>query len=163
LGLFQFGLLLAIEKPMQRFLASLRAWTCTVIISSMIMTVYLWHMTVLLVVLAASYFADGFGLSVTIGSAEWWMTRPLWLALLALLLIPVSLLLSPLERVARPKDAPVLAAWRLVGGAMMAGTGITLATLMGLDGNILSLTNTGVIALMLGGALVCGVSLKVSH
>jgi hypothetical protein len=34
---------------------------------------------------------------------------------------------------------------------------------MGLDGNILSPTNTGVIALMLGGALVCGVSLKVSH
>ena len=148
---------------MQRFLTSLRAWTCTVIINTMIMTVYLWHMTVLLLVLGASYFAGGFGLGVTIGSAEWWLTRPLWLALLAVLLIAVSLLLSPLERVARHKDAPVPAAWRLVGGAMMAGTGITLATLMGLDGNILSPTNTGVIALMLGGALVCGVSLKVSH
>jgi peptidoglycan/LPS O-acetylase OafA/YrhL len=163
LGFFQFGLLLAIEKPMQRFLTSLRAWTCTVIINTMIMTVYLWHMTVLLLVLGASYFAGGFGLGVPIGSAEWWLTRPLWLALLAVLLIPVSLLLSPLERVARHKDAPLPAAWRLVAGAMMAGTGITLATLMGLDGNILSPTNTGVIALMLGGALVCGVSLKVSH
>ena len=161
LGLFQFGLLLAIEKPMQRFLAGLRVWTCTVIINTMIMTVYLWHMTVLLLVFGVSYFAGGFGLGVTVGSAEWWLTRPLWLALLAVLLMPVSLLLSPLERVARPKDAPVPAAWRLVAGALMAGAGITLATLMGLDGNILSPTNTGVIGLVLGGAWVCGVSLKV--
>jgi len=31
---------------------------------------------------------------------------------------------------------------------------------MGFDGNLMSLENTGIIALMLGGAWVCGISLR---
>ena len=162
LGLFQFGLLLAIEKPMQRVLSGLRVWTCTVIINTMIMTIYLWHMTILLAVFALSYFSGGPGLSMEPGLAEWWWTRPIWLVVLASLLMPVALVLSPLERVSRPKDAPVPAAWRLVGGAIMAGLGITLATLFGFDGNLFSLTSTGTIALVFGGAALCGLSVKFS-
>jgi peptidoglycan/LPS O-acetylase OafA/YrhL len=162
LGLFQFGLLMSLEAPMQRILAGLKTWTCTVIVNTMIMTIYLWHMTILLIVLAVSYYTGGFGLTIEPGTAAWWSTRPLWLAVLAVLLVPVALLLSPLERVARPKDAPLLSSWRLVGGAIMAGLGITLATLLGFDGNIFSLTNTGVIALVLGGAWICGLSVNFS-
>jgi peptidoglycan/LPS O-acetylase OafA/YrhL len=162
LGLFQFGLLMSLEAPMQRILAGLKTWTCTVIVNTMIMTIYLWHMTILLIVLAVSYYTGGFGLTIEPGTAEWWSSRPLWLAVLAVLLVPVALLLSPLERVARPKDAPLLSSWRLVGGAIMAGLGITLATLLGFDGNIFSLTNTGVIALVLGGAWICGLSVNFS-
>jgi hypothetical protein len=162
LGVFQFGILLSIEPPMQRMLAGLKTWTCTVIINTMIMTIYLWHMTILLIVLAVSYFIGGFGLTMEPGTVDWWSTRPVWLALLAILLIPVALLLSPLERVARPKDAPVLSSLRLVGGAIMAGLGITLATLLGFDGNLFSITSTGVIALVLMGAWVCGLSLNFS-
>lgn len=160
LGLFLFGLLLSMEAPMQRMLAGLKVWTCTVIVNTMIMTIYLWHMTILLIVLALSYYSDGFGLTMEPGSTQWWSTRPVWLVVLAVILIPVALALSPLERVARPKDAPLLSSWRLVGGAIMAGLGITLATLLGFDGNPLSPTNTGVIALVLGGAWVCGLSPK---
>lgn len=162
LGLFQFGLLLALEKPMQRLLAGLRLWTCTVIVNTMIMTIYLWHMTILLGVLAASYFTGGFGLTMEPGSSQWWWTRPIWLLLLAALLIPLALVLSPLERLARPQGAPVPPPSRLVGGAIMAGLGITLATLLGFDGNLLSPTNTGVIALVLAGAWTCGVAVKLS-
>lgn len=160
LGLFQFGLLLSLEAPMQKALAGLRPWTCTVIVNTMIMTIYLWHMTVLLIVLAASYYSGGLGLNVEPGSAQWWSTRPVWIALLAVLLVPVALALAPLERVARPQDAPLLPTWRLVGGAVMAGLGITLATLLGFDGNLFSPTNTGVIALVLGGAWICGLSVS---
>jgi hypothetical protein len=41
----------------------------------------------------------------------------------------------------------------------MAGLGISLATLLGFDGELLSLTNTGSLALVLAGAWICGVSL----
>ena len=41
LGVFQFGLLLALEDPARKALAGLRLWTATVLINSMIMTVYL--------------------------------------------------------------------------------------------------------------------------
>lgn len=160
LGLFQFGLLLAIEKPMQRLLSGVNAWTMTVLINTMIMTIYLWHMTVLLAVLVVSYMAGGAGLTMEPGSAPWWWSRPVWLALLTVLLIPLALLLSPLERVSRDKNAGTPSAGRLVGGALMAGLGITLATLLGFDGNVFSLTNSGVVLLVIGGAWVCGISLR---
>jgi peptidoglycan/LPS O-acetylase OafA/YrhL len=162
LGLAQFGLLLALEKPAQRFLSRQRAWTSTVIVNTMIMTIYLWHMTVLLLVLAGSHLSGGIGLALQPGSAAWWWSRPLWLALLACLLVPLALLLSPLERVSRPAGAPVLPTWRLVGGAMMAGFGITLATLNGFDGSLLSWVSSGAIALVLGGAWVSGVPVRLS-
>ena len=162
LGLFQFGLLLSLEKPMQRLLSGLRIWTLTVIVNTMIMTIYLWHMTILLVVFACAYLSGGIGLTLEPGLAEWWWTRPLWLAILAILLVPVALVLSPLERIARPAQAPVPAAWRLVAGAMMAGLGIALATLLGFDGQLFSVTSTGTLALVLVGALTCGLGLRFS-
>lgn len=161
LGLFQFGLLMAIEKPMQRLLAGLKTWTCTVIINTMIMTIYLWHMTVLLLVMAVAYLIGGFGLMIEPGSGEWWATRPAWMIIMAALLIPVALVLSPLERVARSKDKPVPPAWRLVSGAILAGSGITLATLFGFDGELFSLSNAGIVA-VIGGALLCGLSVRPS-
>lgn len=160
LGIFQFGLLLALEKPAQRFLSSLAVWTSTVIVNSMIMTIYLWHMTVLLAVLCAAYFSGGFGLEMEPGSSHWWWTRPIWLVGLAILLVPVALILSPLERVNRAKDSVTPAAWRLVLGAMMVGLGISLATLLGFSGNVLSLASSGSIALLLIGAGICGVTIR---
>lgn len=160
LGLFQFGLLLTIEKPMQRFLSRAAPWTMTIIINTMIMTVYLWHMTVLIFLVAVLYFAGGMGLEIEVGTSDWWTSRPLWLAVLLTLLIPVALVLSPLERISAPKDTPVPARWRLILGALMSGTGITLATLLGFNGDLLSLTSTGAVALMIGGGLVCGLTLS---
>jgi len=145
---------------MQRILAGLRVWTCTVIINTMIMTIYLWHMTVLLLVLAGAWVADGFGMGMAPGSAQWWWTRPIWLGLLTVLLIPCALMLSPLERAGAPQHSPVPSAPRLVMGATMAGLGISLATLLGFDGQLFSLTNSGTLALVLAGAWVCGISLR---
>lgn len=158
LGLFQFGLLMAFEKPMQRFLNRETPWTATIIINTMIMTVYLWHMTVLLILLAASYFAGGFGLGMEVGSSLWWWTRPIWLLVLFIVLMPVALALSPLERIAQPAGAATPSASRLILGAIMSGAGITLASLLGFNGDLFSLTSTGAVCLMLGGGLVCGLS-----
>jgi len=160
LGVFQFGLLLAIEKPMQRLLSRARVWTCTVIINTMIMTVYLWHMTILVIVLGLSYVTGGIGLTLEPGSANWWWSRPLWLSFLLLLLLPVALLLSPLERRARPKEAPVPGPARLIAGAMAAGLGIALLTVMGFDGNPMSGFHIGALALVVAGAAICGLSIK---
>lgn len=162
LGVCQFGLLLAIEKPMQRLLDRAAVWTATVIVNTMIMTVYLWHMTVLVLVLGLSYVSGGIGLAVAPGSAGWWWSRPLWIGVLLLLLLPVALLLSPLERRARRKDAPVPQAARLVGGAIAAGLGIALLTLMGFDGNPVSGFHLGALGLVVAGGAVCGLTVR-SH
>ena len=124
LGVFQFGLLLAIEAPMRRMLSGIRVWAATVLVNSMIMTLYLWHITVMVVVVSLAYLADGFGLGIEPGSLEWWYTRPIWIAVLYALLLPITLLLSPLERRARAADAPVPAAARQVGGALLICLGV---------------------------------------
>ena len=97
LGIFQFGLLLALESPMRRALNGLRLWTATVLINSMIMTVYLWHITVMVVFVALLYLAGGPGLGFEPGTSDWWMTRPVWIGVLLVLLVPIALLLSPLS------------------------------------------------------------------
>ncbi|HZW44426.1 MAG TPA: hypothetical protein VFF32_08575 [Dermatophilaceae bacterium] len=66
------------------------------------MTVYLWHLSVLV-----SAFLALFGLGIdppVAGSGLWWLTRPFWLLGLALVLSVVATLLAPLER-GRPAAA----------------------------------------------------------
>ncbi len=134
LGVFQFGLLLALENPMRRLMSGLRLWTATVLINSMIMTVYLWHITVMVLFGAALYLSGGFGLGLEPGSPEWWYSRPLWLLVLIVLLTPVALLLSPLERRGRSKDASVPSAPRQIAGAMMICLGVSLLAMFGFGG-----------------------------
>ena len=85
LAIFQFGLLLSIEAPMRRVLDNLRFWTATVLINSMIMTVYLWHITIMVIFVSLLYLADGFGLRLEPGTSEWWLSRPVWIAVLYIL------------------------------------------------------------------------------
>jgi len=134
LGIFQFGLLLALESPMRRALNNLRLWTATVLINSMIMTVYLWHITVMVIFAAILYLAGGIGLGIEPGTSEWWWSRPVWIAVLFVLLLPVALLLSPLERRGRPADAPIPAPVRQIAGAMMICLGVALLAMYGFGG-----------------------------
>jgi peptidoglycan/LPS O-acetylase OafA/YrhL len=131
LAVFQFGLLLAIESPMRRLLSGVRLWAATVLINSMIMTLYLWHITIMVTVVALAYLADGFGLGPEPGKLDWWLSRPLWLAVLYAALLPVTMLLSPLERLGRAADAPVPAAARQITGAVCACLGIAYLALFG--------------------------------
>ncbi|MCY4356014.1 MAG: acyltransferase [Gammaproteobacteria bacterium] len=160
LGMVQFGVLLAIERPMRRLLENPRLWTATVLINSMIMTVYLWHMSILLLLLGASWFAGGIGLGLQPGSIDWWWARIPWVAIPALLLLPAAISLSPLERMPRPTGAPAPPLWRQLPGAALVGLGISLTALFGIDGNPLSPANTGIVALVLGGAWMCGITYR---
>lgn len=131
LGVFQFGLLLSIESPMRRLLSGIRLWAATVLINGMIMTLYLWHVTVLVVIVALAYLAGGFGLGLEPGTTEWWLSRPIWIAILYAVLLPVTFLLAPLERRARAANAPVPSAPRQVGGAILICLGVALLALFG--------------------------------
>ena len=134
LGIFQFGLLLALEEPMRRVLNGLRLWTATVLINSMIMTVYLWHITVMVVFAALLYTAGGIGLEIEPGTSDWWWSRPVWIAVLFILLLPIALLLSPLERRGRPADAPIPAAARQIVGALLICVGVAMLAMYGYGG-----------------------------
>ena len=157
LGVFQFGLLLALEAPMRRRLEGLRLWTATVLVNSMIMTVYLWHITVVVVFVAFLYLAGGFGLGIEPGGLYWWLSRPLWIAVLLLLLLPVALLLSPLERRSRGGDPAPRSPAMQTGGATMVCLGIALLAKFGYGGGPLPYLDIAAFALVVVGARISGV------
>ena len=156
LALFQFGLLLSVEAPMRRFLQGLKVWSLTVLVNSMIMTVYLWHITVMIVFVGLLYVAGGVGLTIEPGSTTWWLSRPVWTLILIALLIPVALLMSPLERRGRPADAPVPSPARQIVGAMALCLGIALLAMYGYGGGPLPRLDLISFGLVVGGAAVSG-------
>jgi peptidoglycan/LPS O-acetylase OafA/YrhL len=156
LAIFQFGLLLSIEAPMRRALNNLRVCTATLLINSMIMSVYLWHITIMVIFVSLLYLVDGFGLRLEPGTAEWFLSRPLWIAVLYILLLPVALLVSPFERRARPADAGVPSAVRQVGGAIMFCLGIALLARYGYGGGPLPRLDAASFALVVIGSGISG-------
>jgi peptidoglycan/LPS O-acetylase OafA/YrhL len=156
LGIAQFGLLLSIEAPMRRVLANVRIWAATVLINSMIMTLYLWHLTVMVILVSLLYLTGGFGLGLEPASQEWWLTRPVWIAVLYACLLPVALLLGPLERRTRPADAPVPSAPRLVAGAVFVCVGVAILAMFGFGSAPLPFLDIGAFLLVVTGAGMSG-------
>ena len=124
LGITQTGLVLAFETLAKRVLARRRAWTATVLVNGMIMTLYLWHMTAMVLALAVAIALGGLGLDLIPNTLAWWLARPLWMAAFALVLAPMVAFWVRFER---PRAAEVTAsARRLVVGASMVCAGLGL-------------------------------------
>jgi len=156
LGVAQFGFLLSLEGPMRRLLAGIHLWTATVLINSMIMTLYLWHITVMVILVSFAFLAGGFGLGIEPASSEWWLTRPVWIAVLYLVLVPVTLVLSSFERRSRPDGSRTPSAGRLVGGAILTCTGVSLLAKFGFGSSPLPFLDIASFALVVLGAGVSG-------
>jgi peptidoglycan/LPS O-acetylase OafA/YrhL len=131
LGCLQGGLFLALQGPLRRWLQRSAPWTATVLVNGMIMTVYLWHMTAMVLFLGLVHALGDPGLGVEPGTREWWITRPIWLGLLAVALLPFALVFSRFER---PKDSGARppAAWRQVAGALLVCAGLAQLALAGI-------------------------------
>ncbi len=156
LALFQFGLLLALENPMRQALTSLRLWTATVLINSMIMSVYLWHITVMVIVVAVLYLIGGPGLGIEPGTTDWWLSRPVWIMVLLILLLPVALLMSPLERRSRSTDSAIPSPLRQIAGATMICLGIALLAKFGYGGGPIPRLDLMSFALVVVGSGISG-------
>src|ERR1700728_2308971 len=94
----QTGLLLAAGPAVSRLLARApRLWQWVTWLNDRVLTVYLWHMTPVVVVAVALY-PTGLLPQPAIGSAGWWALRPAWIAALALVLAPAAIWLARFER-----------------------------------------------------------------
>lgn len=154
LGLFQFGAAMALEVPARRWLANLRTWTAVVAVNASIMSLYLWHLTVMVLLLGTSIHFGGIGLGIEAGTVGWWATRPMWLAVLIALTLPVMGLVSRFERPRRV--ASTARAWRPALGVLGLCAGLGLLARFGIadtDGlNVTALTLT-MIGLVVGGVI----------
>jgi fucose 4-O-acetylase-like acetyltransferase len=150
LGMFQAGLVLLAEPLLTRAMANVRAWTAIVVVGARIMTLYLWHLTAMIIVIGVSLLAGGWGLAADPLSGLWWLTRPLWFLVVA---IPTLGLVAIFGRYEKPETdlRPAPAWWRpvLAVSLICAGLGllaaIGIADEDGLNGLVLSLPVIGVV------------------
>jgi hypothetical protein len=150
LGIFQAGLVLLFEPLLQRLMRRAGLWTFVVAVSAQIMTLYLWHLTAMIVAIGLGLALGGFGFGIEPLTGLWWATRPVWFAVLAVVTAGLMALFSRFERpVPDPRPAPPW--WRPVVAVALvcAGLGflaaIGIADEQGLNGLILSLPVIGVL------------------
>jgi fucose 4-O-acetylase-like acetyltransferase len=133
-AVWQFGAVLGLRPVADRWLARPRVWAAVIAANGMAMTVYLWHLTALVVVAAAGL-ATGWLPQPEAGSAAWWAWRPVWVALLAAALVPLVAAFGRFEarRVVPSADdvptrrAAAAAGLAAAGMAMLARRGFTVA------------------------------------
>lgn len=159
LGAVQVGLVLALEPAGRRMLDRVGAWTATVLMNGMIMTVYLWHLTAFVLVMTIDWLLlGGLGLGPVPGTGEWWNTRPVWIAVYVVALLPMIAVFARHERSFGPiRGGRTVPRLRAVLGvvAICAGLGATAGlTITSPDG--ISGVRWWVIALPLAGAALMG-------
>ena len=150
LGMFQAGFLLALEPVFQRWMSRLRAWTAIVALSAQIMTLYLWHLTAMVIAIGVSLALGGLGLGIEPLTAGWWLSRPIWFAVLAVLTVGLIVLFGRFER-PKTDTRPAPPWWQPVAAVVLACAGLGLlaglgiADADGLNGLVLALPVIGVI------------------
>ena len=153
LAVAQAGFVLAAEAPLRRWLKRAGPWTGTVLLNGMIMTIYLWHSTAMILMITAATALGNLGLDPQPGSVAWWLLRPIWLIAYALALTVLVPLAARFERSNSP--ARVAPAWQQILGAVIACFGLALLANFGLGGTEPALWLQGIaVVLPVAGALL---------
>ena len=157
LAVFHGGLVILLESPLRRWLKRPRPWTLTVLINGRIMTLYLWHITVMILTIGTLNLLGGIGLGIEPDSGLWWATRPLWIGLLAVLLLPAMALFGRFEQTSGKGAAASPPAWRSIAGAMAVSGALATLALNGIHAGGITGIRLDIVALVLAGiALVFG-------
>lgn len=118
-ALWLVGLATLLRGPVARLLAGPRLWTVVIAANGLAMTAFLWHLTALLLLSALQL---GLGLAQPpVGGAAWWLLRPAWIGLLALVTAGLVALFRRADRPRRLPSRPY--------GTGRSVTGITLCLL----------------------------------
>ncbi len=138
LGLMHIGLSRLVLPSIERWLERPGPWTATVLVNGSIMTIYLWHLTAMVLLAGGAVLLGGIGLHMIPGTASWWSTRPVWLLANVAATLPIVALAAPIERWSAssvPRSHAVL----VVCGAVLATLGLAAVALDGVvaaDGGV---------------------------
>ena len=156
LGAVQTGLLLAVEGPMRRWLASGKRWAGVVLVNGTIMSVYLWHLTALALLVGLAALCGGIGLHLIPGTAAWWTARIPWFAVLFGGLFVLIALFGRFEQMRASSRPQPLPAWRMMTGAAIVSTGLALAALGGIGSEVFPWFRVDAVAAVFAGAALLG-------
>jgi hypothetical protein len=96
LAMAMIGAAMVFRPVGSRLLMRRRAWAAVIGVNTVIMTAYLWHLSAMVLAVLMIY-PLGWP-QPEAGTLAWWALRPLWLAILALFLIPFVAALGRFER-----------------------------------------------------------------
>lgn len=131
LAVTQTGLALLLHDAGNRWLRRRRPWTAVVAVNSVIMTVFLWHMTAVVLAVPILH-AAGLLPQAVPGSPAWVLLRLPWLAVLAVILGVLVALFGRVERRTGPLPVPGGATGPLPFARTFAGVAAVLAGLLGI-------------------------------
>jgi hypothetical protein len=145
LALAELGIVVAARPSFSRWLERPRLWAAIMTVGAVTLTVFLWHMTAMILVAVLTYLTGLWPYGAEIDNF-WWQLRPLWLALCGLLLAILVFFFGRFERaVSLPSPAPR----RTVIGLIATLAGITWLAQQGLYAPetpwVLSLIGIGVL------------------
>ena len=134
LGLAQIGFLISIEAPMRRWLSRGKVWTSTVLVNGLIMPIFLWHSTVMMLLVGLCFWLMPTLLSAIPGSGDWWLLRPIWIMVFLVIMLLLLPLFLGLEKAVTANERENSSLLRLfIGGVLMCG-GLALLAANGVTG-----------------------------
>lgn len=133
LGSVQIALLLLLARPVNAWLQRETPWATVILAAQNIMTIYLWHLTVVVVLAGLSLALGGFGLRTEPGTGAWWALRPVWVAVLIAGLTPFILVFGRFESGSRGQGAPGAGALQTGVGAVLSCGGLSMLALGGVS------------------------------
>ena len=101
LTIWQVSALMLVRTRVTTWLQRPRVWGAVIAANSMIMTMFLWHLTAL-VIAVLILLPIGFP-QPEVGSITWWLLRPVWIAILC---VVTALFVLALGRYERPTGSP---------------------------------------------------------
>ncbi len=101
-GIWSIGAVMLLRPILTRWLRHPRPWKATILLNSVIMTLFLWHMTAFLLAVLVLW-PIGLG-HQSDSTAAWWLERVVWIAVPTLFL---TLLVAIFGRFERPRAPPV--------------------------------------------------------
>jgi len=132
LGLLQVSLLLLLARPVNAWLRRETLWAMVIAVAQRIMTIYLWHLTAAAIIVGLALAFGGFGLTIEPGTATWWLTRPVWIAVLVAAMLPLVFVFGRFESGSRTHTTEVPGTVQVSIGAIIGCAGLALLALGGI-------------------------------
>jgi peptidoglycan/LPS O-acetylase OafA/YrhL len=136
LGVFQYGLLRLFEPGARTWMQRRRPWTVVVALHTVMMTVYIWHVTALALVVLAGY-GLGIGFDIESLTAWWWYSRVIWVAVLGVVLAGLVAIFGRFEHAVRSGDVGWVRLILGLGASVSAIAASTTLSLVSEDGEVL--------------------------
>ena len=131
----QIGLVLMLEVPVRRWLERRVPWAATILINGMIMTIFLWHSTVMMLLVGLAFWVMPGVLAQQPASPGWWLTRPLWLLVYTFVTLPFLLVFGRFERPGAGSSRRSAAVWLQLLGCTISCAGLAMLALDGIGGD----------------------------